>query len=251
MNTQDIFEYWPEAKIAQENKIAWSYEPETPECGVTTFHRDDEEGWYTVTNCQGFSYDPDEDEFTCDEWVWDGDDWSIWYSYPLDRMDEEYKNLMAEHDRTYREYLEWAAENGQDPCEEFFIKQNPRERQQWEITFKRRDDKTILTNWKQLTGTVMEENTYPPDEVASYMDFFIKTRTLADGTAQQYPSTKLPWEDIIDAAKNTNRTDDVWAETRTVRDWTFQVKAEIWVTTHNASYADQLKAAARKALDEK
>lgn len=248
MNLQDLFDIFPEAKTAQETKTVWAYEPETTECGITIFHEDDDGEWYTTIICQGFSYDPDEDEFTCDELDWDGGDWGLRDSFPLDRMDEEYNALMAEHDRTYKAYLEWVSENGQDPCEEFYIQENPREQQQWEITFKRREDKTILTNWKQLTGTVREENTFPPDEVAGYMDFTVKTRTCSDGTVQRYPSTAHPWEKIVHAAKNTRRTDDVWTETRTVRDWTFQVKAELWVKTHNESYSDQLKAAARGAL---
>ena len=202
---QHLFDIFPEAKIAQETRTAWAYEPETAECGITIFHEDDDQdgAWYTTIICQGFSYDPKDDEFICDEWrCWDGD-WDIIDSYPLDRMDEEYNALMAEHDRTYKAYLEWVAENGQDPCEEFYIKKNPQEQQQWEVTFTRREDKTILTNWKQLTGTVTEENTVPPGEVAWHMDFTVKTRTCSDGTAQQYPSTHLPWARIIDAAKNT------------------------------------------------
>lgn len=251
MKTQELFDIFPEAKAAQEKKTPWSYEPETAEAGLTLFHEDDDEdgAWYTTTICQGFEYDPETDEFLVTEWrCWDGD-WDIIDSYPLDQYEAEYQKLSDEHDRTYRRYLEWVAEHGEDPCSEFYIQKNPREQQTWELTFKRRDDKTILTNWKQFTGTPAEEHTTPPQEIADYLDFTMKTRTCSDGTVQQYPSTHYPWEFIIDCSKNPNNMRDEWTETRTVRDWTFQVKAELWVTTHNGSYTEQLKAAARKALE--
>ena len=250
MNEKEIFEIWPEAKAARENKIPWSYEPETAECGVTLFHEDDDnEGeWYTTTICQGFSYDPESDKFTCDEWrCWDGD-WDVIDSYPLERMGEEYQATWADHLRGYGRYLEWVAEHGEDPCEEFYIRQNSQEQQEWEVTFRRTGDKTVHTNWRQLTGTPIEENVFPPDEVAHYMAHVNKTRTCSDGTVQEYSSSTWTWEEIIDAAQHTNRKQDVWTEKRTPHDWTYTVVADLWVKVPNKSHREQLQAAAREAL---
>ena len=246
MNKQDLFEIFPEAEKAFAAGEKWEWQPDEVDQGTFEWCDDCDE-YHLVHYVMGFQIEDGEVEATF--WRCDEGDLDLIDSCPIEEADETWnRDYVEPMFASHKAYSEWVIENGEDPCDEFFIKPETREQQEWSITFKRNSFKRIETNWQQLSGTMLEENVFPPDEVAGYMGFEFRSVQFESGV-KAYPSTRYAWEQLIDYSQTSSRSDDVWTSTPGIRDWTITVKAKIWVTVRNSNYVEQLRAAAQKHLD--